>query len=183
VDIDVRGWPWITDEQPSLNLGNTFLQMFFLNSALLDHPGNVIGKDDGQDFYFTASSDDVFIHLQFLKVMTTDGIDSYASVNNFIPLNFTQATTVGPFPGILMVCDHANNPIVPRYKHLYWDPSLDAVFSPLPSPPPSSTPTSSSKKPVYPIAVGVSLGIVALLVIVVLLLYIFFPPFKSLIRR
>lgn len=158
--------------------------MFFNNYAQLDKLGNVIAEDHGQDFVMSAISEDVEIHVHFLQVITTDGTDYYSTANNFIPLNFTDVTVLGPFPGILLACDNNNNAILPRYNHLYWDPSLSAVFSPSPTDPPSPSSTpSKQKKPVYPIAVGVSLGLVGAAVLVVIALYVFFPPFKSFIKR
>ena len=182
MDLDVNGWPWRTDAEPGLNLGDTFLQLFFNNFAQLDKVGNVLANDYGQDFELSAVSDDVEIHIHLLQVTTTDGVDYYAPANQFSALNFSDVTALGPIPGIMIICDNNNAPLVPRYHHLYWDPSLSAIFSPAPTTPSeSSSPSSKHKKPIYPIAVGVSLGLVALAVVAVVALFFLYPPFKRLV--
>ena len=65
-----------------------------------------------------------------------------------------------------------------HYEKLIYDPTLSVLFGPSPS----NTPESKSSSKAWKIAVGVSLGAVALIVLAIILLVIFYAPARNYVR-
>lgn len=142
-----------------------------------------------------------------LTVTQTKALDSYQIVSNFggvnlifdfdmgyvldgipivtgftkeqLPLDLEDGT--GGFLGVdaaFDFCEPNTTAYTPlrRWNHYYYDPSLSVVFGSVPNP--SSPKNTKAQKTVWPIAVGVSLGVV-LIIIILVLLVVFVRPIRN----
>lgn len=180
IEVDIHNWPWRADEVGGDVWGNTFLQFFFPIYANLSKNGNFSGTDFGQDLIIDAHNDIVKFSFYFLKVTTLDGLDYYSPINDFAGdyLNFLSQPEM-EFPAVMIVCDDLSKPVVPRYKHLFWDPTLSAVFAAPVTEEPPHTPKGKSNRAVA-IGVGVSVGVVAAFILVFVAAFLMIPSFKAL---
>lgn len=150
-------------------MGDTILEYLFLMQGVLDKPGTIGWVDIGQHFTLTAKSDDATLEFDFVKVTTTDDVPYFASVNTVYNYTFPELVQDSTqVPTVLAICNNTNGAILPRYKHLYWDPTLSALFTQDPSNPG----TSKSVNKTTAIAAGVSVGAVVLVVAAVVIIYV-----------
>lgn len=166
--MDIYNWPWLADVQPEL--GNTMLQFFFDNQVVLDEPGTIGWTDVKQHLNFFAHSKRVNLEYDYLKVTETDGVEYWSPVNSLT--NFTLPGLVQEFglQSKMVACDSSAKPIVPRYSHFFWDPSITALFVADPTAP--TTPQTKKNNQTVGIAVGVSVGVVVVIVLVVVIVAI-----------
>lgn len=162
-------------------MGDTILQYFFLMQGVLDKPGTIGWLDIGQHFTLTAVSDDATLEFDFIKVTVTDDVSYFAPVNTVYNYTFPSLVTDSTqIPTVLAVCNNTNGAILPRYSHLFWDPTLSALFTQDPSDPASSSGVNKTAA----IAAGVSVGAVLLIVVAIVVIYItVWAPRKNRLSR
>jgi hypothetical protein len=164
----IFNWPWITDEQPSGDYGNTYLQFFFETKSHLDTTGNIQAYDDDKYMRYIAKSERSLLKVDFLKVYTTDGVDHFSHWNDFlIGINITSQFF--DFPACIAICQ-GNGAIVPRWTQLNYDPNLNALFSPPVTP---ETPTTTPAKRTLNPAAYVVPVVLAVIVIAAVGVYLF----------
>lgn len=149
-------------------MGDTILQYFFRMEGVLDEPGTIGWLDIGQQFSLSATSTHANLEFDFVKVTVTDDTSYFAPVNTVYNFTFpTPVQTSTQIPTVLAVCNNTNGAITPRYSHLYWDPTLSALFlSDI------NDPANNSSNRTVAIAVGVSVGAVVLIVLIIILIYV-----------
>lgn len=163
LDVKIYNWPWITDEKPLERYNDTFLQFFFTTYTQLDEKGLVWFRDanDGHNLLYSAASSKARIDMDFLKIVTADGVD-YFSYTNDLPGLYEFPGVQNQFlPAILSLCQ-GNTSIVPRYKHLSYDPNLSAIFL---GDTPITTPANAKKNRLHPAVYAVPVAVACSVVI------------------
>lgn len=80
-----------------------------------------------------------------------DGTDYFSSENNFpFTIDFPSMHSF-PFPGVFKICGADWHTISERFQQVYWDPSLEALFTP--------PPDSIGQKPLNPAAYAVPIAV------------------------
>lgn len=142
--------------------------LFLTADTQFDKRGTLGVTNDDKLIKYQALTSNARIRIDLLKVYTTDGVDHFSPQNNVpdtysnieVPANVDVALGT-----ILSICQ-GPYPIIPRWKSMNYDPSLDALFlGALNGPPNTRLSPAAYAVPVAVVGVIIVLGAIYAFVI------------------